>query len=291
MAIQIGGGIRIGGGIGFSTGAPVAGGGGGTGYPTINSSDEVFKFNYNTLAASADLIADVSANAWTKSPGSRGSTGLTQPSGGAYSDGGYYYRNASTGGNNECLQGLYSSTYATYHNNNVPAASWSFETNVYFENKVSFDSGWEAQLVGLSSGVGISVVASSATAYNIKIILNSTATTGVYAGPTITCADLTGNAWKHLVVTADRTAPGYYTFYVFVNGVLQNTGGTSYNFTGYVGTTAGLWAHSTFGLFIGSTTWQGTNPYIAYGLDNTRLILGKPFNLTGFTAPTSAFTA
>lgn len=49
------------------------------------------------------------------------------------------------------------------------------------------------------------------------------------------------------------------------------------------------------GIFIGGAkvgvqlTYSGSA--LSYRLDNTRLVLGAPFGIAGFTAPTAAFTA
>jgi hypothetical protein len=105
---------------------------------------------------------------------------------------------------------------------------------------------------------------------------------------TIAAADLTGGAWKHLVVQAVAQGSGSYTFYVYVNGTLQNAGGTSVTNPSYP--TTGLYAMATGGAIVGSgLVYSGSG--LSYRLDNTRLILGAPFSIGGFTAPTSAFTA
>jgi hypothetical protein len=266
----------------------------------VSGANEVFKFNYNTLAASPDLIAEVSSNAWPAGMtlGSNGTTGLTQPSGGAFSDGGYYFRNAGTGGNGEGVIALAgngtASNYATYHNANIPASSWAFETHIYLENKATYDSGMVMKLYGSASVSGITIKqqSGSATAYRMTIDFEASGSSGSGTGPTINLTDLTGGSWKHLVVSADRTSAGNYTFYIFVDGVLQNAGGTAYNFiSAGVGATAGLWSSTTFGSRLGKFDFIGSAPRMAYSLDNTRLIIGNPFNTAGFTAPTSAFTA
>ena len=288
MAIQIGGGIFIGGGIGFDTGAPVA-----STYPTVSGANEVFKFNYNTLAATANLITDISSNTW-QATASQGTTGLTQPSGGAFNDSGYYFRNAGTGSNGEGITALGDSNYATYHNNNIPASSWAFETHIYLENKATYDSGMIMKPYGsaLQSGITIQQQSGSATAYRLDITFEANGGAGSGTGPTFNLADLTGGAWKHLVVSAVRTSAGNYRFYIFVDGVLQNAGGTAYNFVSAgIGDTAGLWSDPTNGSRLGKFDFIGSAPRMAYGLDNTRLIIGNPFPTSGFTAPTSAFTA
>ena len=280
MAIQIGGGIRIGGGIGFSTGAPAAGGA--STYPTILAANEVFKFNYNTLAASPDLVAETSSHAWSGG-GSGGYASLTQPSGGAYSDGGYYYRNDGTN-NNAWIAAINSSSYATYHNANVAQASWALETNIWIENVVSYNINTNINLLNLyNGGINISQKYNSSTEYRIFVNFADSIDSGSSSGLQVACSNLTGGAWKHLVIQYARTGAGTGKVYCFVNGVVQNSGGTD-NPTG-----ADFWCSSTTAHL--AETFTFADPKIGFRLDNTRLVLGNPFPLTGFTAPTGAFTA
>jgi hypothetical protein len=280
MAIQIGGGIFIGGGIGFDTGAPVAGGG--STYPTISAANEAFKFDMNTLAASPDFVADTSLNAWSGG-GSGGYASLTQPLGGAYSDGGYYYRNDGTN-NNAWIAAINSSSYATYHNANIAQASWALETNIWLEDVVSYNINTNITLLNLyNGGITISQQSGSSTTYRIFVNFATAIDSGSSNGIQAACNNLTGGAWKHLVIQYVRSGAGTGRLYCFVDGVLQNSGGTI-NSTG-----SDFWCSSTTAHL--GETFTFSAPKLGFRLDNTRLIQGASFPLTGFTAPTAAFTA
>jgi len=266
-------------------------------YPSISAANEVFKFNYNTLASSANQIVDNSAHTWGDGTGygSRGTTGLSQVSGGAYSGGGYYYNNANTGTNGEgitTLTGSYPSTYpyASYANSVLINANWAFETNLWITNLGAYNS--QTVIVPYTS-TGVSSIQinqqnGSSTAYQVTVTMGTDSNDGSGGSTTIAAADLTGGAWKHLAVQAVALGSGNYTLYVYVNGTLQNAGGTSVSNPSYPNT--GLYAMATGGAIVGSgLVYSGSG--LSYRLDNTRLILGAPFGVGGFTAPTSAFTA
>jgi len=265
-------------------------------YPTISASNEVFKFNYNTLASTADKILDNSSHTWGDGTGysTYGSSALSQVSGGAYSGGGYYFNNDGTDTNGQgiiTLGGSFPSTYpyATYANSVLINADWAFETNIWINNIGSYNLQTRIQPYG-SVGVtalSISQQSGSATAYRIGLALGNDSNDGSAGGAYIDAADLTGGAWKHLVIQALAQGSGSYRFYIYVNGVLQNSTGTLV--TGATSTT-GLWAMAQGGVKVGAQfTASGTA--LSYRLDNTRLVLGSPFSVAGFTAPTAAFTA
>lgn len=290
MPIIIGTGINIGGGINFGGGA-ASGGGGGSTYPTVSAANEVFKFNYNTLAATPDNIAEISSHAWPAGDarGSGGYAGLSQPSGGAYSDSGYYFNNdgstnqgwlTALGGNGTV------SNYATYHNANVAQASWAFETNVWIYDVGSYNINSGLNLLNLYPG-GLTILQqnNSSTKYQIGLAFATGPSTGSANNIYVACNDLTGGAWKHVVVQVVRSSVGNGRIYCYVNGVLQNSGGTPYTFGG-----CDFYCEPISGAQLGGAL-NYSAPRLGYRLDNTRLVLGASFPLSGFTAPTSAFTA
>jgi len=266
-------------------------------YPSISASNELFKFNYNTLAATADHIVDNSSHTWGdgSSYGSGGYSALSQVSGGAYSDGGYYFNNDGTDRNYQGIQtltGSYPSTYpyATYANSVLINASWAFETNIWINNIGSYNQQTSIRPYGSVgvSGITITQQSGSATTYELRLTMSTDSNDSSGGALTISLPNLTGGAWKHFVVQAVAQGSGTYTIYVYVNGTLQNSGGTTYSNTN--GTTTGMWAMAVGGAKVGSqNTYSGTA--LSYRLDNTRLVLGAPFSVAGFTAPTSAFTA
>jgi hypothetical protein len=256
-------------------------------YPTVSAANEVFKFNYNTLAVSPDLVAEISSHAWPagQSPGSGGYASLSQPSGGAYSGGGYYWRNDGTN-DNAWITALSCTNYTTYHNTNVAQASWAYETNIWIEDAASYNISTNINLIGLYlGGITIAQQYNSSTAYRIFVNFATGINSGSATGAQVQCNNLTGGGWKHLVVQVARTSSGVGKIYCFVDGILQNSGGTDYN----VGAGSDWWC-STNNIYLGNTFSTAT-PKLGFRLDNTRLILGNPFSTGGFTAPTSAFTA
>jgi hypothetical protein len=266
-------------------------------YPSISAANEVFKFNYNTLASSADKILDNSSHAWGDGTGygSSGSSALSQVSGGAYSGGGYYFYNDGTDTNSQgiiTLTGTYPSTYpyATYANSVLINADWAFETNIWINNIGSYNMQTSIRPFGSVgvSGLNITQQSGSATAYKLGLALGTDSNDSSAGGININLPNLTGGAWKHFVVQAVAQGSGTYTIYVYVDGTLQNSGGTTYPNSN--GTTTGLWAMAVGGAKVGSqNTYSGSA--LSYRLDNTRLVLGSPFSVAGFTAPTAAFTA
>ena len=266
-------------------------------YPSVSAANELFKFNYNTLASTADKILDNSSHAWGDGTGygSLGSSALSQVSGGAYSGGGYYFNNDGTDTNGQgviTLTGSFPSTYpyATYANSVLINADWAFETNIWINNIGSYNMQTSIRPFGSVgvSGLNITQQSGSATAYKLGLALGTDSNDSSAGGISINLPNLTGGAWKHFVVQAVAQGSGTYTIYVYVDGTLQNSGGTTYPNSN--GTTTGLWAMAVGGAKVGSqATYSGSA--LSYRLDNTRLVLGAPFGIAGFTAPTSAFTA
>lgn len=266
-------------------------------YPSVSAGNELFKFNYNTLASTADKILDNSSRAWGDGTGygTAGSSALSQVFGGAYSGGGYYFNNDGTDTNSQgiiTLTGTYPSTYpyATYANSVLINADWAFETNIWINNIGSYNMQTSIRPFGSVgvSGITITQQSGSATAYKLGLAMGTDSNDSSAGGININLPNLTGGAWKHFVVQAVAQGSGTYTIYVYVDGTLQNSGGTTYPNSN--GTTTGLWAMAVGGVKVGSQrTYSGSA--LSYRLDNTRLVLGSPFSIAGFTAPTAAFTA
>jgi hypothetical protein len=152
---------------------------------------------------------------------------------------------------------------------------------------VSYNLNSGINLLNLYPG-GLTILqqSSSSTTYRIGISFATGINTGSANTVYVDCANFTGGAWKHLVVQAVRSGVAAGRIYCYINGTLQNSGGTAYSFGGsgdfYCETVSG----ANFGGVINYSA-----PKLGYRLDNSRLVMGAPFDTTGFTAPTSAFTA
>jgi len=262
-------------------------------YPTVSAANELFKFNYNTLAASADLIIDNSSNGWPagQARGSGGYSAISQVSGGAYSGGGYYYNNNATTGQS-WIVACAGANYGTYHNTNIAQGSWAYETNIWLTNLSAINNQTSLTLFnGYPSSIVVSPVYDSTTQYTISVSMPISAPpVGTAMGINLNILpDLTGGAWHHLVIQHVYTSAAVGTFYVFVNGVVQTAGGVSYNqYSNYPG--LAFWCDSANGAQLAGTRTY-VQPGLNFRLDNTRLIIGAPFPTSGFTPPTSAFTA
>jgi hypothetical protein len=243
-----------------------------------------------TLGATAEDVPEVSGRNWAKLAFfGRGTTGLSQVAGGPYAGSNYYFNNTSQGGNAEGISTLtgipvnrLESPYATWHNTNIGPNSWAFETNVWLTS-LGAATPYEGGLYH-SQISGIRISQSGFSTYRLSVALgNSSSDTGG-TSVIISMPNFTGGAWHHLVVQGVKQSAGIYKIYVFVNGVLQNTGGTSIG----AGGTWGLWATPSYGPMVGASGGPSANPF---RIDNTRMIQGAPFNLAGFTPPTGAWTA
>jgi hypothetical protein len=245
-------------------------------YPSISAADEVFKFDMESGSLSA--LPDLSLNNWTPPGGSRGTSGISLGPSGPYGTGRHMKNNNA--GNNAGISTLGSSTYASYHNANIPGSSWTMEANVYITGSTATNKSMSIWSSGVSN-VGIQNITGSSTAYHLTITYSTNTTANGGSGITLSIPDFKSNTWHHVVITNISTGVGNNTVYAYVDGKLQGIKSWSVS-------TLSLYASSDNGAYA-ATAFIFANGTVFY-IDNVRLLKGAPFNLSGFMPPVSAFS-